>query len=108
MTLDDLTEFHKRMLATCSDQDRHVHEDAVALLNWCIEIPCVDPSEHARSFALEMLIEVSCSEINAIIESHKGQDDEEVEFGHPPLRLWRGLNAKISERLWPVSDERAA
>ena len=69
MTIDELTEFHKRMLETCSEDVRHMHEDAVALLNWCIEVPCVDPSEHARSFALEMLLEVSCSEINAIIES---------------------------------------
>jgi hypothetical protein len=92
MTVDDLIAFHTRLHNECAEPaDQPHHAEAIQLLRWCVELPCVSPDEHANAYALEALLEHSALMVTEADEETPAQERS----------FWIGLNAKVAERLWP-------
>jgi hypothetical protein len=100
MTIGDLIGWHRQMALQGGD-NAATHEDAVELLRWCVEVPCVSPDPHARAYALETLLELSALQIAEIVEEVDAEAlEDEGDAPAMELRLWRGLNSSISEQIW--------
>ncbi len=60
------------------------HFDAIKLLRWCVELPQIDPSEHARAMAFERVLEET---------AHLASEPEEDGV------FWKRLNANVAEQM---------
>ena len=119
MNLSDLIKWHKRELArlersgvTAADIDASketealvaVHWDAVRLLEWCVELPCIDTTHHAKLFALETLSSMLSDSKRSEEDFHreemnKGADEDETEAHLMLSRFFNGLDANMAERI---------
>ena len=122
MTINDLIEWHRGELRrlersgntsgdilarSATDIAVSVHWDAIKLLQWCVELPCVAPGQHSRAYAFERVLEevasIGLATAAEIEEDGEDSDDE----AHLDLRLWCGLSEKLAEQMWPIAEAQA-
>lgn len=103
MNLTDLIAWHRVEMAHAektSDPVGLVHEDAIALLEWCVELPATTPDQFAKSYAFETLLEQTAMEAKSAAVMRVtlcGSDDREA-IDHE-VRFWNRLNANVAEQL---------
>ena len=101
MNLPELMTWHRAELATATDPAaRLAHEDAIALLAWCVELPASGPSEFAREFALETMLDHTAAEMRtAKARGVNVRDPELLEDVDQEVRFWRLLNANVADQM---------